>query len=233
MEIAQSSMFIPAEAARIHSFLSSVTEFSFVAFSSIFFLVDPFAAVPPFLAMTAHADSRSRRRMAGRAAWTCFIVLSLFALSGTFIFRLFGITLAAFEIAGGLILLLIGLEMLQARRSTQEGRSETEEGSQKEDIGITPLGIPLLAGPGAISTVMVLMGASPSWRHSVPVFVAIAVTSIASFQILASADRVRRRMGDTGIRIMMRIMGLMLTAIAVQFVINGLARLNVINIPPQ
>jgi multiple antibiotic resistance protein len=171
--------------------------------------------------------------MAGRAAWTCFIVLSLFALSGTFIFRLFGITLAAFEIAGGLILLLIGLEMLQARRSTQEGRSETEEGSQKEDIGITPLGIPLLAGPGAISTVMVLMGASPSWRHSVPVFVAIAVTSIASFQILASADRVRRRMGDTGIRIMMRIMGLMLTAIAVQFVINGLARLNVINIPPQ
>lgn len=210
-----------------------MTEFSFVAFSSIFFLVDPFAAVPPFLAMTNRADSSSRRRMAARAAWTCFIVLSLFALSGSFIFKMFGITLAAFEIAGGLILLLIGLEMLQARRSTQEGVSETEEGAHKEDIGITPLGIPLLAGPGAISTVMVLMGASPSWQHAIPIFVAIAVTAFASYLILASADGVRKRMGDTGIRIMMRIMGLMLTAIAVQFVINGLARMNIISVSPQ
>jgi multiple antibiotic resistance protein len=226
-------MYLPAEAARIHSFLSSMTEFSFVAFSSIFFLVDPFAAVPPFLAMTSHADSAARRRMAARAAWTCFIVLSLFAISGSFIFKLFGITLAAFEIAGGLILLLIGLEMLQARRSTQEGTSETEEGAQKEDIGITPLGIPLLAGPGAISTVMVLMGASPTWQHFIPVFVAIAVTALTSYLILASADRVRKRMGDTGIRIMMRIMGLMLTAIAVQFVINGLARMNIVSVTPQ
>lgn len=210
-----------------------MTEFSFVAFSSIFFLVDPFAAIPPFLAMTSRADAVTRRRMASRAAWTCFIVLSLFAISGSFIFKLFGITLAAFEIAGGLILLLIGLEMLQARRSTQEGTSETEEGAQKEDIGITPLGIPLLAGPGAISTVMVLMGASSTWQHFIPVFVAIAVTAFASYLILASADRVRKRMGDTGIRIMMRIMGLMLTAIAVQFVINGLARMNIISISPQ
>jgi len=226
-------MYIPLEAARIHSFLNSLTEFSFVAFSSIFFLVDPFAAIPSFLAMTDRADSKARRRMASRAAWTCFIVLTLFALAGSFIFKLFGITLAAFEIAGGLILLLIGLEMLQARRSTQEGASETEEGAHKEDIGITPLGIPLLAGPGAISTVMVLMGASPTWRHSIPIFVAIAVTAFASYLILASADRVRRRLGETGIRIMMRIMGLMLTAIAVQFVINGLARLNVITVSPQ
>jgi multiple antibiotic resistance protein len=226
-------MFLPPEAARIHSFFSSLTEFSFVAFSSIFFLVDPFAAVPPFLAMTNRADSAARRRMAARASWTCFIVLSLFAISGSFIFKLFGITLAAFEIAGGLILLLIGLDMLQARRSTQEGVSETEEGANKEDIGITPLGIPLLAGPGAISTVMVLMGASPTWRHAIPIFVAIAVTAFASYLILASADRVRKRMGETGIRIMMRIMGLMLAAIAVQFVINGLARMNIISVSPQ
>ncbi len=225
-------MYLPAEAARIHTFLSSLTEFSFVAFSSIFFLVDPFAATPPFLAMTAHATPDARRKMAKRAAITCCIVLSLFAASGSFIFKLFGITLPAFEIAGGLILLLIGLEMLQARRSTQGDSSETEEGAQKEDISITPLGIPLLAGPGAISTVMVLMGASPSWQHAIPVFGAIAVTAFISFHILASADKVRRRMGDTGIRIMMRIMGLMLTAIAVQFVINGLALLNVIS-PPQ
>jgi multiple antibiotic resistance protein len=226
-------MYFPPDAARIHSFFTSMSEFSFVAFCSIFFLVDPFAAVPPFLAMTSRADSAARRRMAGRASWTCFIVLSLFALSGSFIFKLFGITLAAFEIAGGLILLLIGLEMLQARRSTQEGVNETEEGAHKQDISITPLGVPLLAGPGAISTVMVLMGASPTWQHAIPIFVAIAVTALASYLILASADRVRKRMGETGIRIMMRIMGLMLTAIAVQFVINGLARLNIITVSPR
>ena len=226
-------MYFPPDAARIHSFFTSMSEFSFVAFCSIFFLVDPFAAVPPFLAMTSRADSAARRRMACRASWTCFIVLSLFALSGSFIFKLFGITLAAFEIAGGLILLLIGLEMLQARRSTQEGVNETEEGAHKEDISITPLGVPLLAGPGAISTVMVLMGASPTWQHAIPIFVAIVVTALASYLILASADRVRKRMGETGIRIMMRIMGLMLTAIAVQFVINGLARLNIITVLPQ
>jgi len=210
-----------------------MTEFSFVAFCSIFFLVDPFAAIPPFLAMTQDADPESRRRMAVRAAWTCFTVLSLFAISGSIIFKFFGITLPAFEIAGGLILLLIGLEMLQARRSTQEGISETEEGAHKDDIGITPLGIPLLAGPGAISTVMVLMGGAPTWQHVIPIFFAIGVTAYASYLILASANRVRKSMGETGIRIMMRIMGLMLTAIAVQFVINGLARLNIINIPQQ
>jgi multiple antibiotic resistance protein len=226
-------MFLPPETARIHSFFTSMTEFSFIAFCSIFFLVDPFAAVPPFLAMTNQADSAARRRMAARAAWTCLIVLSLFAISGTFIFKMFGITLAAFEIAGGIILLLIGLEMMQARRSTQEGVSETEEGAHKEDIGIAPLGVPLLAGPGAISTVMVLMGASPTWQHAIPIFVAIAVTSLASYLILASADRVRKGMGETGIRIMMRIMGLLLTAIAVQFVINGLARMSIISVSPQ
>ena len=80
---------------------------------------------------------------------------------------------------------------------------------------------------------MVLMGASPSWQHAIPIFVAIAVTAFASYLILASADRVRQRMGETGIRIMMRIMGLMLTAIAVQFMINGLARMNIITVSPQ
>ena len=126
------------QASQIHSFFSSFSTFSLVALSSIFFLVDPFAAIPAFLAMTANHDPRTRRRMAKRAAWTCFGVLTVFALSGGLIFRMFGITLAAFEIAGGLILLLIGLEMLQARRSaTQEHTSETagrsDEGRHRDN----------------------------------------------------------------------------------------------------
>jgi multiple antibiotic resistance protein len=162
--------------------------------------------------------------MAKRAAFTCFVVLTAFGLAGTLIFRLFGITLPAFKIAGGIILLLIGIEMLQARRSpTKETPDETEEGSSKEDVGIIPLGIPMLAGPGSISTVMVLVSQSPSWWHSGVIFLAVAVTALASYWILAGADRVRRYLGESGIRILMRIMGLLLTAIAVQFILSGLA----------
>src|SRR5258706_5978035 len=129
----------------------STLQFSVVAISSIFFLVDPFAAIPSFLAMTALDDDRKRRVTARRAAITCFVVLSGFALAGSLIFKMFGITLPAFEIAGGMILLLVGLEMLQAKRSqTQEGPQETHEGTEKDDPGVLPLGIPMLAGPGAI-----------------------------------------------------------------------------------
>ncbi|MFP5250476.1 MAG: MarC family protein, partial [Acidobacteriota bacterium] len=129
-----------------------IVRFSLLALSSIFFLVDPFAAIGSFLAITAGADRVRRKRMARKGALTCFIVLTSFALAGQFIFRMFGITLPAFEVAGGLILLLIGLDMLEARRSpTQETSGETEEAAAKEDAGIVPLGVPMLAGPGAIS----------------------------------------------------------------------------------
>lgn len=223
-------MVLLPETQHIHSFLTSIGSFSVVAFSSVFFLVDPFAAVPPFLAMTSNADQAWRRRMAKRASFTCFLVLTVFALAGSFIFKMFGISLESFEIAGGLVLLLIGLDMMQARRSTQEGTQETEEALQKQDVGITPVGVPLLAGPGAISTVMVLMGASTTAVHAIPVICAIAVTAFASYLILSSGEQVRKRLGETGIRIMMRIMGLLLTALAVQFVISGLAGMGVVNV---
>jgi len=125
-------------------------------------------------------------------------VLTSFALAGQFIFRMFGITLPAFEIAGGLILLLIGIDMLQAKRSpTQEASGDKEEAAAKEDAGIVPLGIPMLAGPGAISSVMVLVGQVPSlWRWQMAAILAsIAITALASYWVLAGADRVRSVMG--------------------------------------
>ena len=199
-----------------------------LAFTSIFSLVDPFAAIPAFV-MTAGDTAERRRRTAKRAAWTCLIVLGSFGLVGSYIFRIFGITLPAFEIAGGLILLLIGIDMLQARRSsTQEVEPERQEGTEKEDVGITPLGIPMLAGPGAISTVMVFIGPKPELPQVVPVIVAIILTSLISYWVLAGAEMVRRRLGETGIRILVRLMGLLLTAIAVQFFVNGLTHLGVI-----
>jgi multiple antibiotic resistance protein len=186
-------------------------------------LVDPIAAVPTFLAMTDGSDRLRRRHMAVRAAWTCFVVLLTFSMAGTLIFKLFGITLAAFRIAGGLILGSIGLEMLRARRSaTKETPGETEEGAEKEDVGIIPMGVPMLAGPGAISSVMVLMTQNQDWPHALIILAAIGASSAISYVVLAAADRVSSYLHQTGIRILTRMMGLLLTAIAVQFILNGL-----------
>ncbi|HEY3703785.1 MAG TPA: MarC family protein [Terracidiphilus sp.] len=205
--------------------------FSVLALSSIFFLVDPFAAIGSFLAITEHADEGRRKRMARKAAITCFIVLTSFAIAGQLIFRMFGITLPAFEVAGGLILLLIGLDMLEAKRSpTQEASGDTEEASHKEDAGIVPLGIPMLAGPGAISSVMVLVGqVGGLWRWEMGAILgSIAITALVSYWVLGAAGRVRAVMGETGIRILVRIMGLLLVALAMQFFVNGLVDLGII-----
>src|SRR3569833_1680552 len=126
---------------------AALVRFSLLALSSIFFFVDPFAAIPSFLAITEGVNEARRKRMARKAAITCFIVLTSFGLAGQLIFKMFGITLPAFEIAGGLILLLIGLDMLEARRSPSlDAQGKTEERAAKEDAGIVPLGIPMLAG---------------------------------------------------------------------------------------
>jgi len=213
----------------VSAHFEEIVQFSFFAFSSIFFIVDPIAAIPSFLVMSADDTEAKRRRMARQASWTCLVVLGLFALAGGFVFKLFSITLPAFKIAGGLILFLVAVDMLQARRSgTQEVSEERQEGAEKEDIGVTPLGIPMLAGPGAMSTVMILTGQARSWWQTLIVFASILATALASYLILAGAGKVRIFLGEIGIRILMRLMGLVLTAIAVQFVLNALADLGIL-----
>jgi multiple antibiotic resistance protein len=217
----------------MNELLASIIKFSLVALSSVFFLVDPFAVIPVFLSMTPGDPAPKRRQTARTAAVTCFIVLAAFAAAGGLIFKVFGITLAAFKIAGGVILVMIGLEMLQARKSgTKQSPEEAAEGAAREAIGVIPLGIPMLAGPGAISTVMILMGDSRRWWQFAVVFTVIALTSLVSYSVLSAADRVGRYLGETGIRIMTRLMGLLLTAVAVQFIINGFADLGMISPPP-
>jgi multiple antibiotic resistance protein len=221
----------PAETAFSALSQAPIVRFSLLALSSIFFLVDPFAAIPSFLAITESADPLRRKRMARKGALTCFIVLTTFAVAGQLIFKMFGITLPAFEIAGGLILLLIGLDMLEARRSpTQETHGDKEEATAKEDAGIVPLGIPMLAGPGAISSVMVLVGQVPTlWHWQMGAILgSIALTALVSYWVLAAAGRVRQVMGETGIRILVRIMGLLLVALAMQYFVNGLTDLGVV-----
>lgn len=214
-----------------HSFY---VRFSLLALSSIFFLVDPFAALPTFLAITEGADPARRRRMARKGALTALIVLAGFALAGEEIFRLFGITLPAFELAGGVVLLLIGLDMLEAKRSaTQETAGDTAAAAQKEDAGVVPLGVPMLAGPGAITTVMVLVGQAQTHWQMAAILISIALTALICYLVLGHSATVVRLLGDTGIRILVRVMGLLLMALAAQYFVNGLADLGVIAHPAE
>ena len=192
-------------------------------FTSILFIVDPFAVIPTFLAMTVRDSPEQRRVLARRGAWTCAITLIAFALGGSIIFKIFGITIGAFKIAGGVLIGLNALDMVQARRSLQrETPIETAEGIEKDDIGILPLGVPMLAGPGAISTVMVLALGAKSTAATVTVYVSIVLTSVITYFVLSGASMVERRLGQTGMRILTRLMGLVLSAIAVQFIIDGI-----------
>jgi multiple antibiotic resistance protein len=194
-----------------------------LVFTSVLFIVDPFAVIPSFLAMTERDTPATRRVLARRGAWTAAITLTLFALAGSLIFKVFGITIGAFKIAGGVLIGLNALDMVQARRSQQrETPAETAEGIEKEDIGILPLGVPMLAGPGAISTVMVLALGSKSPITTAALYVSIALTATVSFVTLAAASHVERRLGQTGMRILTRLMGLVLCAIAAQFIIDGI-----------
>ncbi len=214
---------------------SAYVRFSLLALSSVFFLVDPFAALPTFLAVTAGADKVRRRAIARKASITAWVVLSAFAVAGQYIFRMFGITLPAFEIAGGIILLLIGLDMLNAKRSpTQETGEETQAAAIKEDAGIVPLGIPMLAGPGSITSVMVLVGqAGGRWSLLAAILAAIFITAVVCYLVLGNSDRVATFLGETGIRILIRIMGLLLVALAVQYFVNGAVDLGVVAKPGE
>ena len=213
---------------------SVYVRFSLLALSSIFFLVDPFAALPTFLAITEGADAARRRRIARKGSLTALIVLSVFAFTGEAIFHLFGITLPAFELAGGIVLLLIGLDMLEAKRSpTQEAAGDTEAAAQKEDAGIVPLGVPMLAGPGSITSVMVLVGQVQNRWQMVAILGSIVFTAAICYLVLGYSDKVVRLLGQTGIRILVRVMGLLLVARAAQYFVNGLADLGVFPHPAE
>lgn len=194
-----------------------------ITFTSILFIVDPLAAVPAYLVITQDESAEQRRRTALLACAGMAVILLVFTAAGSYIFRLFGITLPAFRIAGGLILWLVALDMLHAQRSTQEGREELAEGQAKEEVALTPLAIPILAGPGAISTSMVLATQAKTIADLAAVYVSILITAVVSYVTLRLGARAVAVLGKTGIRVLTRIMGLLLAAIATQFILTGIS----------
>jgi multiple antibiotic resistance protein len=199
-------------------------KFAVLALSSVFFVIDPLANVPIFLTVTARCTPEVRRRIAGRAALATWITLNVFAVAGGLIFKAFGISLGAFKIAGGIMLLLMSIDMMRAQPSpTRTTAKEQDESRERgDDIAIFPVAVPMLAGPGAIATVMVLMSRA-AWDpvRTPAVFVAVTITCIVAWLLMRSAPRAERLLPEPVLRAFERIMGLLLAAVAVEFIAGG------------
>jgi len=197
-------------------------QFGTVAFTSLLAILNPLSMVPMYVALTANFDQARRAATNRRAVLTAFFVMVVFALAGRYILRFFGITTHAFQIAGGIIFFAIGWDMLQARRSRVKTTEEEEsEYASKDDIAIIPLGMPSLAGPGTITTVIALDSQAATFAQTATIYISIFLVSIIAWGILATAPIVLRRLGQTGMNIFTRVMGLLVMVVGAQFVING------------
>ena len=205
-------------------------DFWLTAFVSVLFLVDPPGAVPLFLALTSRFSPAKRRRTALVACVTATLILCGFAAVGTYLFKYLSLTLPAFQIAGGLVLFVVALRMINEGRTAADDPEERAESAASDDVAITPLAIPYLAGPAALSTVSVLMAKASDWREAGTVYAAILLTGLVSYLTLRLAEPIQRRLGTVGIHVLGRVLGLVLAGIAVQFVLDGLAAAKLI--PP-
>jgi multiple antibiotic resistance protein len=198
-------------------------EYSLLAVTSIFVTLDPIAVVPAFIAMTPNDSPPAKLRMARLACWVAAGVLMLFAEAGNAIFKVMGITLPAFQLAGSILLLRIALDMLYARRSpTQETDEEVAAGAAKDDIAITPLGVPMLAGPGAISTVLILLDQARGIDQIAVLFSSIALICFVSYWVFWLAVRGTHYLKPLALKLVTRLFGLLLASMAVQFFFNAL-----------
>jgi multiple antibiotic resistance protein len=198
--------------------------FGLLAFSSVLIVVNPLAATLIFFSLTSEVDSSRRQIIARDACRYALIILLVFAILGGIILQLFGITVDAFRIGGGILLFGIGMEMVYAKTSrTKLTATEKYESMDAEDITVTPLAIPMIAGPGAITTVIVLMNESVGIIVQMVVIVSsILLTVLLTYLMMVRSEAIVRRIGQREFRVINRLMGMLLIAIAVQFVINGL-----------
>jgi multiple antibiotic resistance protein len=190
-------------------------QFALLAFSSLFSVINPIEAAPLFVTLTASRPTQ-RRAVALKASLAAAVILAAFATMGGAIFLFFGITLPAFQIAGGILFTIMGLRTLQ----NDEREPRTGEPTSG-DPSIVPIGMPLIAGPGAISAVMVLVGQARDGIHRMALAGAIGVNIVLTLAILLAAPWLVARIGETGQRIVAKIMGLITAVIGVQFVLNG------------
>ena len=200
-----------------------LSEYILLAVGSLFVIVDPLATVPAFLAMTPNDTPEQRIRTARLACCVTAGVLLVFSVAGQLVFRIMGITMPAFQIAASIVLLLVALDMLRAQRSrVKETLEETAAGTEKPDIAVTPLAIPMLAGPGAISTTILLQNEAKNIPQHAALYGCILLVMVLTYAILRVAAGNANKLSPIAMSISIRIMGLLLAAVAIQFMLNAI-----------
>jgi multiple antibiotic resistance protein len=195
-------------------------------FMGFFAMMNPIGNLPLYLGMVKDYDEKTQRRIAFKALLSAFVVITVFSVFGHIIFGLFGITLPAFQIAGGVIVFIMGYQLLTASDTTMHSHKETKERRNdplKEDIAIMPLGIPLLAGPGTISTAMNFVGSQKNIYNMVLVIGVFAVICLITLLLFLSGKKISEKLNPAFLKVTSRIMGLILAVIAVQMMITGIS----------
>ena len=201
--------------------MNELFTFGLLCFTSFFTLINPLGTMPIFMTMTSELDVRNRTNTAKKAVIVSFFTIVVFAFSGQLLFNFFGISVNSFRIVGGVIFFIMGMDMLQARLGKVKVK-DSEVKTYVNDISITPLAIPMICGPGAITNAIVLMEDASSFGMVVTLFVSIFVVLLLTYLILISSSKIIKVLGETGNNVMMRLMGLIVMVIAVEFFFSGL-----------
>jgi multiple antibiotic resistance protein len=205
---------------------AGLTETAVVAFTTLFATVGPIDVAATFAVIAGRASPRERRSLALKGIATAAAILFVFALSGKVVLHYLGISLAALRTAGGILLLLIAVDMAFARNSGGVSTTDAEirEASVKDDIAIFPLATPLIAGPGAMSaTVLLMANAQGNWQQQLVVLLALSAVLLFTFTALLAALQIQRLLGVTALNVISRVFGVLLAALAVQFMFDGIA----------
>lgn len=197
--------------------------FALLAFTSMLAIVNPLGAVPIYVTLTGDFTRERRLATLRDAIVTAVVALAVFAVAGPLILRVFGVTTDAFRITGGVLMLGIGYDMVRAKRGPARiTKAEEEEAGHRDEVGVIPLGIPSLAGPGAITTVITLMAEAGSATRKGMVLATIPLVMLVAWLVLRIAPAVLLRVGRTGVNVLTRLMGLLVMVIGMQFVITGI-----------
>jgi len=191
-------------------------------FIALFAIIDPFGAIPIFLALTRGAEPDQKRAIALKSCGFAFLVLVIFTLAGRYILNFFAISVTAFQVGGGVIIFLAGLPMLFAYPLGMKSKdAEVAECSEKDDVSLVPMGVPMLAGPGAITTVLVLADQHRFILSKLAILGCSLLVLLIAFLLFWQAERLFRWIGQTGLNLLTRIMGLILIVLAVQYILSG------------
>lgn len=201
--------------------MNDLLSFGLLCLTSFFTLINPLGTMPIFLTMTTDLSEKERVKTAKKASLIAFFIIISFALTGQLLFTFFGISVNSFRVVGGVIFFMMGMDMLQARLGAVKIKKD-EVKSYVTDISITPLAIPMICGPGAITNAIVLMESANSFIKILILFISIAAIVLTTYLILLSSSKIINILGQTGINVMMRLMGLIVMVIAVEFFFSGL-----------